>query len=171
MLGKIFSKQKKRVFIANLAVAPRNDIKQIFEEIGGSRTEKVEETLKATLQAIFNMPHVSSIDNIEDSDLALDVIIPKYQTGEAGNFGANVIPIPLFWRPKIDVAGRLYKIKSGKTHKTSHVRVKMPWKPYFSRLFSFRGILGFQPMFDSKDLYILLVTACSRLINSLKKSV
>jgi hypothetical protein len=44
----------------------------------------------------------------------LDVIIPKYQSGDLWKT-AFVVGFPVFWRPEVKIKSRLYNLKTKKT--------------------------------------------------------
>ena len=82
---------------------------------------------------------------------------------------ARGIGLPVFWRPKVMVACRLYYLKSQKTKSTFSVTQKMPWGELGSRQLTWRAIFRFRPPFDAEDMNRLLYIACQSLLVKLRK--
>ena len=171
MFKRIFKRDKSRVYLGSISVAPRSDIKRHFNNIGlldHQSAKELEESVHAKLLEIFNLPLASALEEIKNSDLGLDILVPNHQLG-------NYIPANLyyfgmigFWRPKVQIAARLYNLKKGKTIHTETVTVKMPWHEYIDRMLSWRGLTGIKPMFDSADMEPLLYRASLNLVSRLK---
>jgi hypothetical protein len=83
-----------------------------------------------------------------------------------GTLGA----IPIFWRPKVAVASRLFNIESGKTIETAKYCAKMPWRQYLSGVFSLRGFIRYKPIFGIEDIEQLLYLACHQVLSTLIRS-
>ena len=115
--------------------------------------------------------HVSTAVNIGKKDVALEVALLNIQGGEFNGLDFGIAAIPIFWRPKVSLKARLYRIESGKTVSTCSVTEKVSWKHYLLRVLSLRGIFGYKPLFDQEDMNRLLHKACSRLINHMSKKL
>jgi len=152
----MFKKEKPRVYLGNLAVAPRTDIKKDFDQWGLLKTKDLDTEIRKSLKDIFVLPSIHEIKEPKNNDLGLDIIIPKFQAGDSLNMSLGDIDIPFMWRPKITVSSRLYNLKTEKTKAIFSVNEKMKWGEYFSRLFTFRVIFRFRPLFDSNDMEYLL---------------
>ncbi|WP_444894399.1 hypothetical protein ACJJIW_13845 [Microbulbifer sp. JMSA004] len=171
MFSKLFKKSKPRVYLDKMIVVSQNEFSKIGAW-GAFKGEDLEAGIRHRLVEIFSLPHISSRIEPKSNDLALEVVVLKVRGGEFdtacfGEFGA----MPVFWRPKIEVAARLYYADSKKTHSSYRAREKMPWREYFSGVFSLRGMLRYRPVFGAKELEPILYRACEKLLASMVKSV
>ena len=169
MFGRFFKKEKSRVFLGVLAVAPRTDVKRIFDQMSFFRSEDLDAELADILKEIFSLPLASDVEEPLDSDLVLDVVMPKFQLGEAINVNLVEIGFPILWRPKVTVSSRLYYLKSNKTKATFSVTEKMGWGQYINRMTSWRSIFRLGTIFGKKDLDLLLYKACHKLLVKMQK--
>jgi len=170
VLKKLFRKEKPKVYLGTVAVAPRRDIKRHIDQWGEFRHEDIDTSMRATLTGIFDLPSAQNVENPKENDLVLDEMVPKFQSREALDVSLGDIDFPLIWRPKVEMASRLYSLKTGKTIHTAGIVAKLPWRDYFSRLFSWRGLFRFGPTFDANDLEQLLYRACMKLLTELRKA-
>jgi hypothetical protein len=169
VLKRFFKKKKAKVYLGCIAVASRSDIKRHLDQWGVLGREDLGSSLRLTLEKIFDLPDVRGIETPTDNDLGLDIVVPKFQSGDIWDVFLGDIGFPLAWRPKIEIGSRLYNLESGKTVHTVTVLVKMSWCEYFSRVFTWRAVLRFKPMFDSEDMNMLLAKACMQLLAKLRK--
>lgn len=170
---RIFGRREKpRVFLGTLVVVPRSDIKRHIDQRGWSRREDLEIPLQTNLRETFSLPVASEVSDPLPTDLGLDVYIPSFQSGDAAGFSLD-LGVPIFWiflwRPKVTVTCRLYYLQSQETKDVYSVTQKMPWREYASRLFTWRAIFRFRPIFSAEDLNRLLDLACHSLLNKLAK--
>ncbi|MGI9415095.1 MAG: hypothetical protein ACR2PM_15580 [Hyphomicrobiales bacterium] len=179
-LRKLFRREPPRIFLGALAVAPRTDFKRFFESTavtsifditGLLNPEDLDGEIRKALTGLFTLPPISSRDPPKDSDLALDVIVPKFQSGEFIPVPVHRIIIPFFWRPKLTVAARLYVVETGQTLSTYSVTEKVGWKDYGKRLVSPYRMLDIEPMFTADDSKRLLYKACIKLLEKIKRDV
>lgn len=171
LFGKIFKRERPRVYLGTIAVAPRVDLKRKFDEWGVFEHADLDSSLRSNLAGIFTLPLAS--ENIEpsDNDFGLDVIVPRFQSGDAWNLELGEISFPIFWRPKIQISSRLYSLKTNKTKLTFSVTKKLSWRKFFGRVFSLRGFFRFRPMFDSHDMEHLLYLGCEELLVKMQKAL
>ena len=163
MLNKILKREKPNVYLGKITVVPRSHLIRNLES-NLYAGERLEESLSSHLKTIFDMPLVTECINLNKTDLAIDVIIESFQAGNYLEMHTGDFSFPIIWRPKIKIGSRLYNIRTGKTKAAILVTVKLPWKEYFSRLFTWRAIFGFRPMFDANDMRALLFQACLQLL-------
>lgn len=171
MFKKHLKKEKPRIYLGSLAVAPRTDLKKQTDQWGMFKQEDLDSSLRQNLKDIFSLPLASDISNPRDNDLVLDIVIPKFQSGDALDLSLGDIGIPLIWRPKLTLSSRLYSLKSEKTIATFSVTEKMRLGQYLSRFLTWRAFLHFRPLFDSKDMEYLLYQACHRLLLKMRKTI
>jgi len=171
VLKRLFKKDKPRLWLGTVAVAPRSDWGRHFDEWGVFGKEDLDSLIRMTLENILDLPSAINAKNLSDNDYALDIVVPKFQSGDAWDVSLGDIGFPLVWRPKIEIGSRLVNLRTGKTVYTATVEVKLGWRKYFSRLLTFRGIIRFKPLFDSNDMNELLYKACMKLLHRLRKAV
>ena len=171
MFSKLFKKDKPRVYLDKMVVAPRDDFYKI-DDWGLFKSEDLEEGIRDKLDGIFSLPHISTRADAKKTDLALELMVLKVQGGEfeSADFG-SLGGFLIFWRPKIEVAARLYNIASGKTHSSFKAKEKMPWGTYFTGVFSLRGVFRYKPIFGVNDLEPILYKACEKLLINMVKAV
>ena len=171
MFSKILKGEKPRVYLGALAVAPRTDIKRHMEQWGDFQSEDLDDSLKASLGEIFSLPSANNVEDPKNSDLGLDVVVPKFQSGDAWDLSLGEWGIPLFWRPKVMVTSRLFYLKSKKTKATFSITQKMKWGEYIRRLFTWRAFLRFSPVFNKGDMDYLLYQACHKILIKMQKAI
>lgn len=171
VFSKIFKKAKPRVYLDKMVVAPRGEFEKM-DSWGLFKGEDLEEGIRGKLTDIFSLPHISSRVDRKENDLALEIVVLKVQGGEfeGAHFG-ELGAIPIFWRPKIEVAARLYYIESGKTHSSYKAKEKMSWGMYFAGVFSLRGFFRYKPIFGVENLEPILYRACEKLLVKMVKTV
>lgn len=171
MLGRYFKKEKPRVFLGVLAVAPRSRFEQYFDGASLYGEADVDFVLRRSLTEIFALAPVDSVETHLITDLVLDVVIPTFQSGEFSYGSFDGMGLPIFWRPKVTVASRLYLLTTKKTIATFSITEKMSWGQYLARIFSWRAIFSFRSTFDNKDSEYLLYQACIKLLVKMKKVI
>ena len=164
MLDRFLKKNKPRVFLGKLSVAPRTDIKQHLEDWSWQPQENLGIHLQSSLENIFTLPMASDAKSITKQDIAIDVIVQKYQSGDFFSAHGGGFSFPVFWRPNVTVSARLYYLKSKKVKSTYTIKEKYPWGGYLEKLLQPQAFLGLQPSFNSKDLEHLLDQACYKLL-------
>lgn len=171
VLSKIFKRKKSRVYLDKMVVAPREEFYKI-DGWGLFKSEDLEEGIRSKLEGLFSLPHISTCTDTKETDLALELVVLKVQGGEFHGLDlAGFVGMPILWRPKIEVAARLYYIESGKTHSSFKAKEKMPWGEYLSVVFSLNGMFRLRPMFGVKELEPILYRACEKLLIDMVKVV
>ena len=169
----IFGKREKpRVFLGTFVVVPRAGIKPHFDQ---SKDDEFDGALRSRLKEIFSLPPASGVPDPLPTDLGLDVFVPSFQSGDfraGAPFAELGVPIfyIFFWRPKVTVTCRLYYLKSQQTSWTYSVTKKMPWREFFGRAFSAKGLIRFEPLISADDMNHLLQIACHSLLTKLAKA-
>ncbi|ROZ61451.1 hypothetical protein [Ramlibacter sp. WS9] len=169
MFDSFLKHEKPRVFLGTLAVVPRKDMKRHVDQWGMFRNESFDDPLRTTLEGIFSLPPASEVSAPHRTDLGLDVLVLSFQSGDYWDLSLEDMGLPVFWRPKITVACRLYHLKSQKTKRTFSATQKMPWGEFVSRQLTLQAIFRFRPTFDQEDMKCLLYGACHSLLNKLRK--
>ncbi len=167
---------KPRVFLGTLAVVPRGDVKWVLEDMFGDSGQEIEGHLHDQLQEIFALAPASTADPVLKTDLGVDVFIPEYYGGESlsidlGDWMIWLIPlallIPLFWRPKIELRARLYRLHDRKLVKTFAVRERPTYRECWSPDFSWRGMFGLKRPYGDSETARILDRASLRLLKKI----
>ena len=161
--------KKPRVFLGTLAVVPREDTKWVLEDMLGDPGSEIEGALHGELEEIFALAPASSADPVLKTDLCIDVYIPGYHTGMAESFELPGWTILLFWRPKIELKARLYRLHDRKLVRTFTVRERPTYRECFAAAFSLRAIFGIGPAVDRGSMEALLNRASLRLLRKIAK--
>ena len=179
-LRKLFRRERPRIFLGALAVAPRSDFKRYFEYTrthgpfdleGWLNPKDIDTELRTALTDLFALPPVSCRETPRDSDLALDVIIPEFQAGQFLPINAGPVLVPIMWRPKVKVGARLYVIDTGETRSTHTVSEKLRWRETCRRVLSPKAIFWGSPAFSADDTKRLFYAACIKLLERVKRDV
>ena len=169
MLKKLFKKEKPTIYLGELTVAPRKDLKRIFDE--WSLTQKIElgSELFELLKGMIQLPLASEVKSPNQSELAVDIAISKHQLGYLDSLNGS-FPIPIFWRPSISMTARLRSLSTDVVMDTFYVTKKMPWSEYFRSYFSLKALFQIKLPFDQEDMELLLLQASQRLIQKVQRS-
>lgn len=159
------------MFLGSLAVAPRDDFKRWFESKIRYGVSDMDAAMRQSLQEVFPLPSIDSVTEHQDGDLVLDVVVLHFQSGSTFVLDSGVPFLPIFWRPRVEVKSRLYKLKTGETVQTFAAKQKMPWREFTSRSLNPELAFGISQPFDSNDLKVLLYKACLKLLEKMDKAV
>ncbi len=174
MLGRLMSKLMKqeppRIFVGTLDVAPGRGLARRFEGLAGAVPPSLDRALQAELNELFPLPSAATVDAARPTDLAFDVTIQRYRFGSATELSLGEVDIPMYWRPKVQLAARLYLLQSRKTRAAFRITQKMPWKVYLGRVLSWRVFVGLEPLSRRSDLEHLLRQAAQRVMARLRDS-
>ena len=171
MLDWLFRKEKSRVYLGTIAVAPRTDIKRFFDEPGWPGDANLDVGLRNSLEDLFALPPAADVEHPDARDLGVDILVTRFQMGEAYFIGLGRYGLPIFWRPKVTVSSRLFYLRSGKTKAAFSVTEKVKWRQFIKRAFNPRTWLWTGSMFDEHDLDHLLQHACHKLLLKMNKRV
>ncbi len=166
LLSRFLKREKPRVFLGSLAIAPQTGLQRYLED-----SDALHKTLQNNLQEIFTLPPADDVVSPRGSDLGLDIVVTKFRSGGELGVSLGELGFAMFWRPKVTVASRLYYLSSGKTKVSYAVTETIRWRDYLSRLLSWRTFFGFRPMFDRKEIERLLYGACHKVLLTMKKKI
>jgi len=179
-LRTLFRRERPRIFLGTLAVAPRGDFKRYFEytrthgpfDIDGWRgANDLDSELRTALTELFSLPPISSRETPKESDLALDVIIPEFQAGQFLPVNAGPVMIPIMWRPKVKVGGRLYVIDTGETRCTHTVSEQLKWRDTLKRVLTPSAVFWGHPPFTPDDTKKLFYAASIKLLETINRDL
>ena len=155
---------KTNVYLGTVAVVPRADLKRHFER--PMDPPQTESALQSHLESVLSLPKAPA--NVGGSDRALDVLVAKHQGGEAWEGSVGDWWIPLLWRPSVEVSARLYALKDKQHIATFHVRKRLGWREYFSRMFTLSRYFSFRSPFTREDMIGLLDEALVETLTRVK---
>ena len=180
-LKRLFRRERPRIYLGTLAVLPRSDLKRFLEQRGalldiltGTTPQSLDDALRGALIGLFDLPTVDEREDPRSSDLAIDVFVPKYQSGEFLPATIGPVILPFMWRPKVTVAAHVYEIDTRATKAAYSITKKLSWSAYAKRLVSPTVLLpvpGSAPMFGADDVKVLFYKACIQLLEKVEKRV
>lgn len=175
MLRRILEKLRwsgpRHVYLGQVAVVPRSSFVRTFSELlDVVSRDRTESELREYLLDWLELPSIPNRAP-ERNELGLDVFICGYRTGQ-GIFG-NIFGIPafVFWRPRMELRARLYRLDTGALVSVFDVTRKMPWRMFWSRLLSLKYLLVGWSIADAKDMEMLLGESLISLLNQVRKAV
>ncbi|MHC4374440.1 MAG: hypothetical protein ACYSTO_09770 [Planctomycetota bacterium] len=161
---------KPRVFLNTIKVVPKGNF-GVLDKWLHNEYDGLDLKLQSKLTELISLPETSAIEDPQPSDLAIDIAVPEYQTGDWGHANLGDIGFPLFWRPRVELEARLFEIKSSKTLSTFSVLQKMPWIYYFARIFTLKSYLSFRSPFQAEDFEYLVSLGLLELIDKMRTSI
>ncbi|MGI9280767.1 MAG: hypothetical protein ACR2PX_14255 [Endozoicomonas sp.] len=163
MLNKLFGKKTYKLYLGNIHVVERKDLKRFFDQPLPLLFESNESLLYRRLEELFELPSAQNLKEVSRDDLAIDIIIPSYQGGSF-MFGLVGVPVPLFWRPKLQILSQIYRLQDSKVLSKVKVTTKQPWRQFFKNLIPFQ-------QFDSDELEPLLLMSCAKALEQHSKKL
>jgi hypothetical protein len=104
-----------------------------------------------------DLPVANDIDDLPKNALVLDIIISSYQFGsDAFMWSDSSLPLPIGWRPKINLSGRVIMLQHNDIIGIYHTSKAMSWKEYFMKIFVFRSFFTYRSAFSTDDIKKLL---------------
>ena len=152
-----------RIFVGALSIAS-GDLIRHLEGLSGTQPPALDRALLTELAELLPLPKAESVDVPLATDLAFDVALHGYRSGSATDFSLGAIGLPLYWRPSVRLAARLYHLRSRQPKATFEVTQRMPWSMYLSRVLSWRVLVGLEQPARRHDLQQLLRQATERLV-------
>ena len=168
MITNFFKREKPRVYLGALLVTSRDEWLN-SDAWGLFKSVDLEGGLRISLKSTVNLPPVDNRADPKESDLGLELVVVDHRGGEFDGFQAAELFIPIFWRPKVELNARLYNLATGKTVYSARSKKKTPWGQFLSRVFSLNGFFRFKPLFDIKDMEVLLCLAAIEVLGKLTK--
>lgn len=163
------TRKKRRLYLGHIHVTRGKDLKSQIDHWCRFGGEPLDQRLYLKLLELFDLPPAWMIDSPpDDRDIAIDILVPGFHTGAAFFIALYKMPLPLFWRPQVQVVARLYQLKTGKTLHQVRASSRLPWKLFIIRMFSLRRLLPFHATGDGADLEALLMKSCLKAINQLR---
>lgn len=159
--------EPSRLFLGTLS-ASSGDLVRHLEGLAGPSRRDLDNALLVEIPALLALPRAEAVTVPLPTDMAFDVALRSYRSGSASDFSFGAFGLPMYWRPKVQLAARLYHLQSGKAKATFRVTERMPWAAYLNRVLSWRVLVGLDPPARRSDLEWLLGRAVERLVARLQ---
>ena len=167
MLRKLMKQEPSRLFLGRLSVASGNLIRHL-EGVVGTPSPALDPALLVELSELLPLPKADTVNTPLATDMAFDVALQGYWNGSATDFSLGAVGLPMYWRPKVRLAARLYHLRSMQPKATFQVTQRMPWPVYLNRVLSWRVLVGLDHPARRNDLELLLRQATERLVTKLR---
>lgn len=164
MFRQLLKREPKRLFLGALSVATGRNL----ERMPGDTSPALDQALLGDLAEWLSFPTAASVETAQATDMAFDVVLQGHRFGSATDLSLGTVGLPMYWRPKIRLAVRLYHLQSNKTKTTFHVTQKMPWSVYLRRVLSWPVLVGLEQPGRRSDLKALLHQARDKLTTRLR---
>lgn len=155
MLRKFWRPAPARLFLGSVTDASGNLVRHL-EGLMGNPAVAVNQSLLDEITDLIALPAVSTVDAPLVTDYAVDVAVQSYRSGSASSVSLGPVGLPLYWRPRVRLAARLYGLQSRQTKAVVQVTQYMPWSAYFGRLLHWRVLVGHEHPARRGDLDVLL---------------
>lgn len=166
---RLLKPEPRRLFLGTLSVASGSLVRNL-EGLVGTPSPTLDRALLAELSDLLALPKADTVDSPSASDIGVDVALQSYWSGSATDFSLGAVGLPLYWRPKVRLAAKLYGLQSKQLRDAFHVTRRMPWSIYLLRVLSWRVLLGLEHPARRSDLEFLLRQATESLLVRLRKS-
>lgn len=155
-------REPSRVFVGKLGIASGGVVRRL-ESLSVAVPVALDNALLAELAELLPLPRAETVDAPLATDLAFDVDLHS-RTGSATDVSLGTAGLPLYWRPSVRLAARLYHLRSMQPEATFYVTERMPWSRYLGRVLSWRVLAGLEPPARRSDLEQLLRQAAEKLL-------
>lgn len=170
-LIKRFTKRKPRIFLGSIQVTDKSKDFSWLQKNLDSNYQNIESRLVQFLKNVITLPNVLSITDPRPNDLAIDLLVPDFDTGDAGgtlNFGD--LGIPLFSRPKSTVKCRIYRIDTLEVINEVSKTETMGFFRYLSCTLSLKSFLGFSGI-NARDFEYLVGKATLKCLEQINRKI
>lgn len=168
MFRKLLKREPARLFLGALSVATGRNVVSHLESLPGGTPPALDRALLVELAELLSFPMAATVEAPRSTDMAFDVVLQSHRFGSATDLSLGTVDLPMYWRPKIRLAARLYHLPSNKTKTTFHVTQKMPWSVYLNRALSWRVLVGLERPARRSDMEALLRQASEQLAARLR---
>jgi hypothetical protein len=160
-------REPSRLFVGSLSVASGNLVRHL-EGLVGTPPPALDRALLVELSELLPFPAADTVETPLETDIAFDVALQDYRSGSSTDLSLGAVGLPMFWRPRVRLAARLYHLRSKQPKATLHVTQRMPWSVYLNRVLSWRVLVGLQHPARRSDLEQLLRQATERLVTRVR---
>jgi hypothetical protein len=169
MLRRLLRREPRRLFVGELGVAPRRDLLRRLEDGLFVEPMDLEWALLAELRGMLAVPPASDVADPGPADLACDIALQRLRRGQYMDVALWTDSVPVFWRPQVRLAVRLYELRSKKTKATFSVTQRMPWREFLYRVLSWRVLVRMESPALRSDMERLLHRAAERVKDRLHR--
>ena len=164
-------KLKPRVYLNSIRVESRAE-PELLDQYYSEDCAAIRDRIRARLGEFINLPHVATINHTRTSDLALDVLVPRFETGIwAFDTRYRLFHFDPGWQPWLELQARLCRVVSGETISQTSVTAKLSREVDAGRARSLRALLSSQPKFRPRDLDSLVAEGCLQALDRLRISI
>ncbi|MDG5977659.1 hypothetical protein H010_20546 [Hydrogenophaga taeniospiralis CCUG 15921] len=168
MFSKLLKREPARLFLGAVSVATGRNLAHHLERLSGGTSPALDRALLAELAEWLPFPTAATVEAPQATDMVFDVVLQGHRFGSATDLSLGTGGLPMYWRPKIRLAARLYHLQSNKTKTIFHVTQKMPWSVYLNRALSWRVLVGLERPARRSDMEALLRQASEQLVTRLR---
>lgn len=168
MFRKLLKREPARLFLGALSITTGRNLIRHLERLPDGAPPALDRALLVELAELLPFPMAATVEAPRSTDMAFDVVLQGYRFGSATDLSLGTVGLPMYWRPKIRLAARLYHLQSNKTKTMFHVTQKMPWSGYLSRVLSWRVLMGLEYPGRRGDIEALMRQASEKLVTQLR---
>ena len=163
--------QKPRVYLNSIRVESRAE-PELLDQFYSEDCAAIRDRIRARLEELISLPHVSTITDTRSSDLALDVLVPGFETGIwVFDMRYRLFPFDPGWRPRLELRARLRRVVSGETIGETSVIAKLGPDTHAARTWSPRSLLTWRPHYGTRDLDSLVADGCLQALDRLRAAI
>ena len=163
--------RKPRVYLSSIRVESEAE-PELLEAFYSEDCAALRSRILDRLDALVTLPHVSTITDTRTSDLALDLLVPRFEAGIwVYDMRYRLFQYSPGWRPWLELKARLCRVVSGETIRAVSVTAKMSPELHAARTRSLRALLAMQPLYQPRDLDSLVADGCLQALERLRSSV
>jgi hypothetical protein len=167
VLRSLMKREPPRVFVGSLSVAS-GDLVRHLEGLPGTPPPALDRAFLVELDQLLPLPKAETVGTPLATDLAFGVALQSYRFGSAIDISLGAVGLPMYWRPKVRLAARLYHLRSKQPKAMIQVTQRMPWLMYLSRILSWRVLAGLETPARRNDLEQLRRQAVERLLTQVR---
>lgn len=158
-------RQPSRLVLGRVGIAPG---------IGSQRIDSVASLARRSARgdddalAMMLAEILSSIPTLQGpgqtAEMALDAELLEFRFGGAIDLSLGTVGLPLWWRPRVCLQGRVYSLESKETRTVLRTTRRRSWPLFLCRILSWRVLLGLDSPASVADVRRLLEKAGAALV-------
>ena len=130
-----------------------------------------DEAIKKAISDLITFPSASMRHISNDTDEAIDIVIPKYEFGEYFPYNIGWFFIPFFWRPTITITARTYNLSTNETIYAATVTQKMELIVWWKKNIRFSSLLSInRPNMSIAEIERFTIQAATKLLEKISKN-
>ena len=162
---------KPRVYLNSIRVESREE-PELLDQFYSEDCAAIRDRIRARLDELISLPHVSTITDTKTSDLVLDVLVPGFETGIwVFDMRYRLFQFDPGWRPRLELRARLCRVVSGETIGETSVTATLSREVHAMRARSLRSLLAWRTKYRPRDLDSLVAEGCLQALDRLRQSI